>query len=205
MVYISNTACGRHGTFFIREIIMKILTVITALLATVLVVTTQPTEAGVSISVGEPGFYGRVDIGNYPPPRLIYEEPVIVRRVKTWYPPIYLRVPPGHVNQWYKHCDRYEACGRPVYFIQDDWYREVYVPRYREYRYEGDTRLDRQLRCIDRNITNIGNIVINQAKRYISARTITIPIDPLGTTVGASTIIERISVSYRSLSTVQAF
>jgi hypothetical protein len=116
---------------------MKILTVITALLATVLVVTTQPTEAGVSISVGEPGFYGRVDIGNYPPPRLIYEEPVIVRRVKTWYPPIYLRVPPGHVNQWYKHCDRYEACGRPVYFIQDDWYREVYVPRYREYRYEG--------------------------------------------------------------------
>lgn len=115
---------------------MKFLVTVTAVLATLLVTSTTQAEVGVSISVGEPGFYGRIDIGNYPPPRLIYEEPVIVRRVKTWYPPIYLRVPPGHVNKWYKHCDQYNACGRPVYFIQDDWYREVYVPRYREYRYD---------------------------------------------------------------------
>lgn len=103
------------------------------LLAGLLTTITSETLAGVSISVGEPAFYGRIDIGNYPPPRLIYSEPVVVRRVRTWYPPIYLRVPPGHVKHWYRHCDAYNACGRPVYFVEDDWYRDVYVPRYREH------------------------------------------------------------------------
>lgn len=89
-------------------------------------------HAGVSISVGEPGFYGRIDIGGFPAPRLIYPEPIIVHRVSTWYPPLYLRVPPGHAKQWYRYCGRYGACGRPVYFIDDGWYRNVYAPRYRE-------------------------------------------------------------------------
>ena len=112
---------------------MKFFMAATTILAALFTMASGETNAGVSISVGEPGFYGRVDIGNYPAPRLIYEEPVIVRRVKTWYPPIYLRVPPGHVKNWYRHCDEYGACGRPVYFIDDGWYRNVYVPRYREY------------------------------------------------------------------------
>jgi hypothetical protein len=90
-------------------------------------------QARVSITVGEPGFYGRIDIGNHPPPRLIYAEPVIVRRVTTWYPPIYLRVPPSHARHWYRYCDSYGACGRPVYFVEDDWYRDVYMPYYREH------------------------------------------------------------------------
>ncbi|MCL2458365.1 MAG: hypothetical protein FWF31_05840 [Desulfobulbus sp.] len=87
---------------------------------------------GVSISIGDPGFYGRIDIGNFQQPRLIYSEPVIARRVTTWYPPIYLRVPPGHRQQWYRHCGAYNACGRPVYFVDDAWYQDVYAPRYRE-------------------------------------------------------------------------
>jgi hypothetical protein len=111
------------------KFLKKALTILAALSAMAL----GEAQAGVSISVGEPGFYGRVDIGNAPAPRLIYGEPVIVRRVKTWYPPIYLRVPPGHVKNWYRHCDEYDACGRPVYFVDDDWYEEVYVPRYREH------------------------------------------------------------------------
>ncbi|MCL2790990.1 MAG: hypothetical protein FWD79_10155 [Desulfobulbus sp.] len=88
--------------------------------------------AGVSISIGEPGFYGRIDIGSFPQPRLIYSEPVVARRVSTWYPPIYLRVPPAQARNWYRYCNAYNACGRPVYFVEDAWYREVYVPRYRE-------------------------------------------------------------------------
>ena len=91
-------------------------------------------HAGVSISIGDPHFYGRIDIGGYPPPRLIHEQPVIVHRVKVWHPPIYLRVPPAHRNSWYRYCDQYSACGRPVYFIDDGWYEQVYVPRYREVR-----------------------------------------------------------------------
>ncbi len=90
--------------------------------------------AGVSITIGDPGFYGRLDIVDYPPPRLIYGEPIIVRPIRAWYPPIYLRVPPGHIKRWYKHCDAYGACGRPVYFVEDSWYHDVYAPRYREHR-----------------------------------------------------------------------
>lgn len=92
----------------------------------------QAADVGVSIQIGEPGFYGRIDIGNMPRPQLIYAEPVYVhRQPKVVYQPIYLRVPPGHERNWKKHCGRYDACGRPVYFVRDNWYRDVYVPQYR--------------------------------------------------------------------------
>ena len=99
-------------------------------------------DVGVSISVGQPGFYGQLDIGDYPRPALIYSRPVIIER---GYPrgviaPIYLRVPPGHARNWRRYCDRYDACGRPVYFVQDRWYNHVYVPRYRERYMDRDDR-----------------------------------------------------------------
>ena len=112
---------------------MKFLLSAATTLTALCVLATSPVNAGVSISVGEPGYYGHIDIGNYPAPRLIYREPVIVRPVTTWYPPVYLRVPPGHAKKWYKHCSEYNACGRPVYFVDDGWYQDVYVPRYREH------------------------------------------------------------------------
>ena len=46
--------------------------------------------------------------------------------------PIYLHVPPGHAKDWRKHCRKSNACGQPVYFVQEDWYNNVYVPRYRD-------------------------------------------------------------------------
>ena len=97
-------------------------------------------DVGVSISVGEPGFYGRLDIGNFPQPQLVYARPVVIQPVRNVvYEPVYLRVPPGHATDWRKHCHRYDACGRPVYFVQDRWYNDVYVPRYRErHRERGD-------------------------------------------------------------------
>jgi hypothetical protein len=91
-------------------------------------------DVGVSVTVGEPGFYGRIDIGSYPPPVLVYPQPVVIQPVPVGvvYEPLYLHVPPGHAKKWKKHCHRYNACGRPVYFVQDRWYNEVYVPKYRE-------------------------------------------------------------------------
>jgi hypothetical protein len=89
-------------------------------------------DVGVSISIGDPNFYGRIDIGDYPRPRLIYAEPVVVERVHVVETPVYMRVPPGHAKHWSKHCREYDACGRRVYFVQDSWYNDVYVPRYRE-------------------------------------------------------------------------
>jgi hypothetical protein len=96
------------------------------------------TDVGLSVTVGQPGFYGRIDIGNFPQPRLIYPQPVVIQPVPVGVvrAPVYLHVPPGHAKDWRKHCAKYNACGQPVYFVHDTWYNEVYVPRYRE-RHEG--------------------------------------------------------------------
>lgn len=92
------------------------------------------TDVGVSVSVGQPGFYGRIDIGNAPRPVLIYPQPVVIQKVYVAQPPppLYLHVPPGHAQKWSKHCHKYDACSRPVYFVKDDWYNNVYVPHYQQ-------------------------------------------------------------------------
>ena len=107
------------------------------LLVAALAVTTAPAlaaDVGVSISIGQPGFYGQLDIGGYPPPHLLYREPMAIEQVPMHRPPIYLRVPPGHAKHWSKHCHEYNACGERVYFVQDNWYQHEYVPHYQEHR-----------------------------------------------------------------------
>jgi len=98
---------------------------------------------GVSISIGDPNFYGRIDIGDFPQPRLVYRRPIVIERVVVVREPLYLRVPPGHAKNWGKHCRQYNACGRPVYFVEDGWYNEVYAPRYRERHGNHDRRESR--------------------------------------------------------------
>ena len=94
---------------------------------------TLAADVGVSVNVGQPGFYGRVEIGNLPAPPLIYAQPIVIQPLPAHVSssPIYLHVPPGHEKHWSKHCASYHACGRPVYFVRDDWYNNEYVPRYR--------------------------------------------------------------------------
>ncbi len=89
-------------------------------------------DVGVSISIGQPGFYGRLDIGDYPQPQVIYTQPVAIERRSSYGPPVYLRVPPGHAKHWSRYCHRYNACGERVYFVKDNWYNREYVPRYQE-------------------------------------------------------------------------
>ena len=123
------------------------------LLAATLTVAILPVHAadvGVSVSIGQPGFYGHIDIngGGYPPPRVLYREPMVVERVAMHRPPIYLRVPPGHARNWSKHCREYDACGERVYFVNHNWYQNEYVPRYQEHHRashdrRGDDRDDR--------------------------------------------------------------
>jgi hypothetical protein len=107
-----------------------------AAVAAVSITTTIPAavaaDVGVSISVGQPGFYGQLDIGDYPRPQVLYAQPVIVDRVQYERPPVYMRVPPGHAKHWSKHCREYNACGERVMFVRDDWYNHEYAPRYRE-------------------------------------------------------------------------
>ena len=89
-------------------------------------------DVGVSVNIGEPGFYGRLDIGDFPQPRVIYRQPRVIVRGSYESEPVYLRVPPGHRRHWAQHCGEYNACNERVYFVQDDWYNREYAPRYRE-------------------------------------------------------------------------
>lgn len=122
---------------------MKRLMITTAAIAaTLLAAPARSADVGVSISIGQPGFYGRLDIGGYPPPQLIYAQPVMVEPVPPGRPPIYLRVPPGYVKHWNRYCHEYHACGERVFFVQDRWYNREFAPRYQErhreeFRHEG--------------------------------------------------------------------
>jgi hypothetical protein len=89
--------------------------------------------AQVSISVGQPGFYGRVDLGSYAPAPLVYGPGVIASGGYYDGPPVYLRAPLSHRRNWARYCGRYNACGQRVMFVRDDWYVNSYAPRYREY------------------------------------------------------------------------
>jgi hypothetical protein len=112
-----------------------------ALLATALGTPVMASEVGVSISVGQPGFYGQINIGNAPPP-VIFARPVVVQQAPRYVAvePVYLHVPPGHEKHWARHCAEYNACGRPVYFVRNEWYDNEYAPRYRQT--NGDQRDD---------------------------------------------------------------
>lgn len=91
-----------------------------------------------------PGVYGRIDIGQAPPPPLLYAQPVVVQRPTVVVPqqPVYLYVPRAHAKHWRKHCRQYGACGQPVYFVRDrpqhpqwhhdDKYRQKQYKRYRK-------------------------------------------------------------------------
>lgn len=71
----------------------------------------------------KPGIYGRVELGNNSHPDLVYTQPrVIVVEEHHHYDPVYLHVPPGHAKHWGKHCSKYNACNRPVYFIKSSEY-----------------------------------------------------------------------------------
>jgi hypothetical protein len=73
----------------------------------------QATDVGVSVSIGQPGFYGRISIGDFYGPAVVYPQPILVRPAPVYVvpQPVYYHVPPGHVKHWQ--------------------YREVYVPHHR--------------------------------------------------------------------------
>jgi len=134
-----NSASELSEHIFGKTLPMKRLLTVLAVMTIVVPIPAIAADVGVSVQVGEPGFYGRIDIGTFPQPQVIYPQPVVIQAVPAGVvrSPIYLHVPPGHAKHWRKHCREYNACGQPVYFVQDRWYDEVYVPRYRESRGRG--------------------------------------------------------------------
>ena len=118
---------------------MKKLLCVAAILAACASTSAYAGDVGVSITIDKPGLFGRVDIGGVPGVQLVFARPMLVAPPPFYAPtpaPIYLHVPPGYARHWRMHCREYDACGRPVYFVQDRWYNDVYVP-HREHR-DGD-------------------------------------------------------------------
>ena len=117
------------------------------LVAVIAAVVTTPAFAGdisAAIGISQPGFYGQINIGEFPRPAVIYAQPVLIQpppRVVVA-GPLYLHVPPGHEKHWSKHCAEYGACGRPVYFVREDWYQTQYLPR--EHHQDHDNRGESQ-------------------------------------------------------------
>ncbi len=87
-------------------------------------------DINVAIKGVAPGVYGRVDLGGRPPPRLVYEKPVVIERPHGVVgEPVYLHVPPDHARHWKKWCHEYHACNRPVYFVRSEEYEPGYHRR----------------------------------------------------------------------------
>jgi len=117
---------------------MKSLLLATALAAASLPGFAANVDVGVSIGISQPGVYGRIDIGQFPQPQVIVQRPVIIGRpIVRPVQPVYMWVPAVHQQNWGRSCGRYGACGVPVYFVQDRWYRD-HVSRDHRYdqRYE---------------------------------------------------------------------
>jgi hypothetical protein len=89
---------------------------------------TAVAQTSISIGINQPGVYGRVTIGDLPPPALVVPQPVIIERapVVVQRAPIYLYVPPEHQHDWRRYCGRYNACNQPVYFVREEYVRERY-------------------------------------------------------------------------------
>jgi len=115
---------------------MKVKTISRFTFGAILAVVAATSQAGVSISIGSPGFYGAIDIGGgAPPPALVYQQPIAIQPVVVA-APLYLYVPPEQYVNWGAYCFYYNACNRSVYFVDRGWYQQVYVPHYRRHHHE---------------------------------------------------------------------
>jgi hypothetical protein len=87
------------------------------------------TGVGVSVSIHQPGIYGRVDIGHYPYAQLVVQQPVVVAPtpIAIHRQPIYLYVPSSHRRSWDRYCGDYHACAQPVYFVREGWGQQPYA------------------------------------------------------------------------------
>jgi hypothetical protein len=104
------------------------------ILAALALVTAPALATNVVVHIGDPSYYGRVDIVGYPQPQVVYAEPVVIQRATVVREPVYVRVPQVQTQNWRRYCGSYNACNRPTYFVQDTWYQDTYVPQYRDRR-----------------------------------------------------------------------
>jgi len=99
---------------------MKRLLIAALLAATTISAPALAGDVGVPVSGGYPGFYGLLDIGNFPPQQVLYRQPKVVKRGITDHrPKVYVHVSPGHARHWIKRCRENNASGKCVLFVQN--------------------------------------------------------------------------------------
>lgn len=86
-----------------------------------------PTNA-LGQSMGQPGYYGYIEIGANPQPPLLISNAVMGNPGVYTGSPIYMHVPPEHARAWSRYCHLYGACDWVVFFVDNAWYESVYVP-----------------------------------------------------------------------------
>lgn len=91
-------------------------------------------DVGALGGVGDPDYHGQIDIRKTPKPNLLNPDPVLVRHGNATGEPVYLHVPPDQAKDWANHCQTYNACDQKVFFVEDKWYKNVYLPAQRKKR-----------------------------------------------------------------------
>jgi hypothetical protein len=126
-------------------------------------------QTSLTIQLGQPGYYGQLRLGDLAPPPVDDLRPLIVRPASARYrwnenalQPVYLRVPPHQARDWRRYCGRYQACDVPVYFVREDWYRNVYAPWVRSERNRQQAR--DHWRSNDRNVPRV--LVVPPGRPY---------------------------------------
>jgi hypothetical protein len=81
------------------------------------------------VVAGHPDYFGKIEVSLAVPPSVINDSAAVVKGVErvAGSQPIFVRVPAQQMRNWPRYCSRYDACGYAVYFVKDDWYRNVYV------------------------------------------------------------------------------
>ncbi len=90
---------------------MKHFLIAVAITATAITIPAFAADAEVSVKVGQPGLYGRLDIDGYRQPRVIESLPMSR-------PPIYLRVPLRQSKHWGGQCRELSANNERTFFAR---------------------------------------------------------------------------------------
>jgi hypothetical protein len=88
-----------------------------------------------NVTIGNPGYNGRIYLDNGQQPEIMNQTPIIAYPGPSnpYVQPIYLLVPRYVYRNWPRYCRYYgaDACYTPIYFVQDYWYQRSYIPWYR--------------------------------------------------------------------------
>ena len=106
------------------------------LFAAALAATTFPAlanDVGVSISIGQPGSYGRIDLGGYPQPRVMF-------RAAMNRPQIYMHVPPALPKTGASTAVLTSPVENGSIF-QNNWYERNFVSHYQAQNHDDQWRV----------------------------------------------------------------